>query len=188
MRRHEKERNQTRTRLYGHSNSEDQNFDRDFSLNEIPDSEWNRTEDHFSTRRNPRGGDDLFRNNEYYTNESDQNERKNAMLGFGNANKSAQWSGYERTGHYGKGPKGYKRTDDRVKENVSEALYSDPNVDATDIEVEVKDGTVILKGSVESRQIKRAAEDCVDHLSGVEDVRNELTIKKSTSPSSGIPQ
>ena len=50
---------------------------------------------------------------------------------------------------YGKGPKGYRRTDDRVKEDVSESLYRDPDVDATDIEVEVKDGTVILKGSGE---------------------------------------
>ena len=179
MRRHEKERNQTRTRLYGHLNPEDQNF---------PDEDRDAYRSGMSSNyQRPRGGDDLFRNNDYYTNEFDHSERKNARLGFGSANKSIEWTGYEGTGHYGKGPKGYKRTDDRIKEDVSEALYSDPNVDASDIDVEVKDGTVILKGSVESRQIKRAAEDCVDHLSGVEDIRNELIIKKSTSPSSGIP-
>lgn len=204
MRRHEQKRNQTSTRSYGYGNSGDQSFDCDYSRNDIPDSDWSRDGGHNTGYRfqdedrdgsnemnrrsddynRPRGGDDLFRSNDYYTKESDLRERKNARLGLGSSNHSARWTGSEGTGHYGKGPKGYRRSDDRVKEDVSEALYRDQNIDATDIEVEVKEGTVILKGSVESRQIKRDAENCVDHLTGVEDVRNELTIKKSEPSSS----
>lgn len=203
MRRHEQKRNQTPTRAFSHAGSGDQSFDRDYSRNDVPDSDRHRSENNQSTYYlsqnedrdgsnskthtydypRPRGGDDLFRNNDNYTEESDQRDRKNARLGLGRMNYSARWTGHEGTGHYGKGPKGYRRSDDRVKEDVSEALYCDQHIDASDIEIDVKDGTVFLRGIVESRQIKRAAEDCVDHLTGVEDVRNELTLKKE-DPSS----
>lgn len=193
MSRHEQERNQTRTRGFGFANSEDRFADPDYSRNDLPNSDWDRArfrpldedrgellrsgQNTYEYRR-PKGGDDLFRNNEYYTRDSDKEERKNARLGLGSANHSAPWIGREGTGHFGKGPKGYRRSDNRVKEEVSEALYCDPNIDATEIEVEVKDGTVFLRGSVESRLMKRTAEDCIDHLIGVEDVRNEMTITK----------
>lgn len=198
MRRHEEERNQTRTRMFGHTNSENQNFDGDYSRFDRPDSDWYRIENPRGSRQpyqeedrdgrlgiqynndlRPRGGDDLFRNNDFYTDDFDRRQRQDARLGLGPANHFARWIGDEGTGHYGKGPKGYKRSDDRIKEDASEALYRDQNIDATDIEVQVKDGTVILKGSVDCRKTKREAEHCVDELIGVEDVRNELTIKKS---------
>src|SRR5665647_58875 len=78
--------------------------------------------------------------------------------------------------HYGKGPKGWQRSDDRVREEVCEALYLSPIVDASEIEVSVKDGVVSLRGSVESRSTKREAERCVEHLHGVLDVSNELPV------------
>lgn len=80
--------------------------------------------------------------------------------------------------HSGKGPKGYKRSDDRIKEEVCEALSRSPQVDASEIEVSVQEGTVTLSGIVDSRAAKREAENCIEHLSGVEDVHNEIRIKK----------
>ena len=79
--------------------------------------------------------------------------------------------------HYGKGPKGWKYSDEKIKEMVNEALYRDYFVDATDIEVEVKDGCVQLKGSIVSREAKKEAERCVESVDGVMDVLNQLTIK-----------
>jgi len=76
--------------------------------------------------------------------------------------------------HRGKGPKGYKRSDARICEDVCEALSAHPEIDASDMEVEVKDGVVIFTGSVESRLVKRMAEDLIEHIPGVRDVRNEL--------------
>lgn len=81
-------------------------------------------------------------------------------------------------GHFGKGPKGFKRTDEKIKEDVEEALFRSYDVDATHIEVKVKDGCVYLSGQVDSRQTKRLAEDAVDGVTGVLDVVNELTFKK----------
>jgi hypothetical protein len=78
----------------------------------------------------------------------------------------------------GVGPKNYKRTDEMIKENVSETLYRSTAVDASDIEVFVTHGTVTLKGSVFSRDQKKMAGYAIEHLAGVKDVFNELRVKK----------
>ncbi len=89
----------------------------------------------------------------------------------------------QRGGFFGKGPKGYKRSDDRIKEEVCEALYRNYRVDASDIEVEVKEGIVTMSGSVDSRATKRSAEECVEHLSGVIDVHNRIRIADNANVS-----
>ncbi len=81
--------------------------------------------------------------------------------------------------HRGKGPRGYTRSDDRIREDASDKLSDDPMVDASDIEVTVENGEVTLSGEVSSRQAKRQAEDCVDHVAGVRHVQNNLRVKAS---------
>lgn len=78
--------------------------------------------------------------------------------------------------HYGKGPKGWPPSE-VIKQKVSVALYLSPEVDASEIEVNVENGCVILSGSVKNRDQKRAAEHCIEFLPGVEDVMNKLVIK-----------
>ena len=51
-----------------------------------------------------------------------------------------------------RGPKGYKRSDERIQEDVNDRLADDPYVDASDIEVSVSGGEVNLSGTVEDRQ------------------------------------
>lgn len=82
--------------------------------------------------------------------------------------------------HRGKGPKGYKRTDSRILEDVSDALYRCYEVDASQIEVSVVEGCVHLDGSVDSRLSKKIAEMTVDQIPGVMDVKNDLKIIKPT--------
>ncbi len=77
----------------------------------------------------------------------------------------------------GRGPKGYRRSDDMIKDDASEALYRHSEVDASFIEVFVKNGFVTLKGTVENRAQKKLAEAAVDNLAGVEDIYNELSIQ-----------
>lgn len=86
--------------------------------------------------------------------------------------------------HFGKGPKGYRRSDERIKEEVCEMLSRDERIDASDIEVDVDDACVILNGFVENRNMRHEAERLVESISGVEDVRNDIKIKKPASPSS----
>ena len=53
-----------------------------------------------------------------------------------------------------------------------------PDVDASQIEVSVEGDVVFLRGRVYDRGQKRAAEDVVETVSGVRDVRNELDVEK----------
>jgi osmotically-inducible protein OsmY len=78
--------------------------------------------------------------------------------------------------HFGKGPVGFQRSDERIRELVCEALTDDDEVDATRIEVTVKGGEVTLTGAIEDRRMKRLAEDCVEAVPGVKDVHNQLRI------------
>lgn len=79
--------------------------------------------------------------------------------------------------HAGKGPKGWQRSDDRLKEEISEALARHPDIDASEIEVQVKNGEVTLAGSVCDRDQKRQAEDAVEQVFGANEVQNQLRVK-----------
>src|SRR5215212_4361151 len=80
--------------------------------------------------------------------------------------------------HRGRGPKGYTRSDDRIREDVSDRLTDDPRVDASEIEVSVSGGEVTLSGTVDSRQAKRRAEDIAERVSGVRHVQNNLRVQR----------
>lgn len=80
----------------------------------------------------------------------------------------------------GKGPRNYRRSDARIAEDINDDLMINEDVDATDIEVNVKEGVITLTGSVGSRQEKVKAEAIADSVAGVIDVRNELAIAKQT--------
>jgi hypothetical protein len=79
----------------------------------------------------------------------------------------------------GRGPKGYQRSDERLREDICERLTDDPFIDASEVEVEVKDREVTLSGYVTSRGLRRRAEDLAEMASGVGYVQNNLRVKSS---------
>lgn len=79
--------------------------------------------------------------------------------------------------HRGRGPKSYRRSDDRIHDDVNDRLTDDPFLDATHIDVGVADGEITLSGTVTSRADKRRAEDLADHVSGVKHVQNNLRLE-----------
>jgi osmotically-inducible protein OsmY len=79
--------------------------------------------------------------------------------------------------HAGKGPKGYTRSDERIRDDVCDCLTIDSHVDASGIEVEVRNGEVSLTGTVPGGAAKRRAEALAENCSGVRNVRNELEIQ-----------
>lgn len=81
--------------------------------------------------------------------------------------------------HRGRGPAGYTRSDERIREDANDRLTDDWRVDARQITVTVTDGEVTLAGTVASRQEKHRAEECVEHLSGVKHVQNNLRVQLS---------
>lgn len=80
----------------------------------------------------------------------------------------------------GRGPRGYKRSDERIGEDIHERLTDDPMLDAGAITVEVNEGQVTLSGQVEQRWLKHHAEDLVDACSGVRGIRNDLRVASPT--------
>jgi len=131
---------------------------------------------------------------------SGNSDFNNAMLSEGGRSyPSATTSGFNsdtnsqfdnrsqtRTGRFsGVGPKDYKRSDERIQEEVCERLCHDSSIDASNIDVSVKDGLVTLAGSVEDRNTKRMAEACVEELSGVKDVTNNIRVHNTRQNSNG---
>ena len=82
--------------------------------------------------------------------------------------------------HRGKGPKGYSRSDDRIKEDINDRLSDDVFIDASEIEVTVTQGEVTLSGTVDTRSAKRRAEDIADGVSGVRNVENRIRLASSS--------
>lgn len=76
----------------------------------------------------------------------------------------------------GRGPKGWKLTDEKLREKVSEVLLHSHDVDPTNLEVVVEDRVIYLRGSIPSKGMKRVAEDLVGSIPGVEDVFTELKV------------
>jgi len=87
-----------------------------------------------------------------------------------------QWGQEEYGAHRGRGPRGYKRSDDRIREEVCDCLTDDDRLDATHIEVAVKDGEVTLSGFTTSREDKRWAESLAERISGVREVQNSIRL------------
>ena len=76
----------------------------------------------------------------------------------------------------GRGPKGYRRSDERIKEDVNDRL-SEGYLDASDVEVAVQNAEVTLTGTVNSRMDKRRAEDIAEAVSGVTHDEHRLRLK-----------
>jgi osmotically-inducible protein OsmY len=79
-------------------------------------------------------------------------------------------------GYRGRGPRNYARSDERIREDACDRLSDDWHVDASNIDVSVNDGEVTLDGTVASREQKRRAEQCVEDLSGIRHVQNNLRV------------
>ncbi|MGY0797931.1 BON domain-containing protein [Lysobacter sp. A286] len=89
----------------------------------------------------------------------------------------ADYRGPQRRSYSGMGPKNYVRSDSRINEDLCERLSRDHDVDASDIEVKVVDGTATLDGTVAQRWMKHRAEDLADGCSGVRHVENRIRVR-----------
>lgn len=101
---------------------------------------------------------------------------RSASGGYGSYAESGAMPSYR-----GRGPKNYTRSDERIQEDLCERLTHDERIDARSIEIQVRDGVVVLTGSVEQRWMKYAAEDIAEHIGGVKDIQNQLAVKPNTA-------
>jgi hypothetical protein len=80
----------------------------------------------------------------------------------------------------GIGPKGYVRSDERLKDDICERLTGHPDIDASDISVDVRQGVVSLTGTVNHRLAKHEVEDLVDNVIGVKQIENHILVRPRT--------
>lgn len=131
--------------------------------------------------------EDRYRSSRY-----DRDDRRERSWWDRTADEISSWFGDEDaerrrrmdkvSGPYrGKGPKGYSRSDERIKEDINDRLSDDPYIDASDIEVKVANGEVTLSGHTNSKEAKRRAEDIAESISGVREVENHVKVSRTTA-------
>ena len=70
------------------------------------------------------------------------------------------------------------RSDDYINDSVRQRLAADALVKGGNIEVDVKDGIVTLKGKVQEAKQKDKAERLAKKIGGVKSVVNNITVEK----------
>ena len=71
-----------------------------------------------------------------------------------------------------------RRPDAALVQELQEILSNDPELDATEIEVEVQGGAVTLRGVVDSSDARLLAEELVESVTGVHEVHNNLKVSR----------
>jgi len=105
-----------------------------------------------------------------------------ARGGYGIRETERSDENQQRPGNFaGRGPKNYKRSDERISEDIHRRLTEHPKLDATDIEVQVHSGVATLSGTVDDRHARWAAEDAVREIHGVTEVNNNVRVRQDRS-------
>ncbi len=94
--------------------------------------------------------------------DGDQEERSRNLVRFGEEawqEKAESWSQGE---------------DEKILQELWEALSAETLIDCSEMEVAVDHGRVYLKGKVFDRQQKIEVQRCVEKIKGVKDIMNDL--------------
>lgn len=100
------------------------------------------------------------------------------------SSQARAWTGQERRqeprdGIAGEGGARLRRKpDESLAQEIHEILISDPELDATDVEVVVEGGAVTLSGEVEHPDAKLLAEELTESVAGVRLVHNRLVVRR----------
>jgi osmotically-inducible protein OsmY len=125
-----------------------------------------------------------------FSRDADQDRWRSDQQGYRGAYDVPSRMGYAETWQVpgpftGRGPRGYQRSDERIKEDINDRLTMHGRVDASEIDVQVANREVTLTGSVSNREAKRMAEDVAESVQGVSEVHNQLRVRQSQQPAQG---
>lgn len=90
----------------------------------------------------------------------------------------------ERRANGNRGPKGYTRSDERIREDLCDRLMQLHDIDPTDVEIKVQNGEISLTGTVRNRMEKYRVEDMADSIAGAKEVNNQLRVKRQSESDS----
>jgi osmotically-inducible protein OsmY len=83
-------------------------------------------------------------------------------------------------------PRNVNVSDGEIESAIESALLYDARVISTDVNVAAADGTVVLRGRVDSLQAKRAAEQDARHTVGVTTVENRIKVRPTVVASDAV--
>jgi hypothetical protein len=140
-------------------------------------SDWQRSDRQRSDWQ--RGGSDWQRG-------GDSQRDQDRQRAFQTQPYDTTWSYYEfwltPGPHSGRGPQGYQRNAERLREDVCDRLEAHGQIDASQIQVQANEqGEITLTGAVSSRHEKRLADDIAESVRGVKDVHNQLKVRREGS-------
>lgn len=163
-------------------NNNNNNYNRnyDFNRSNYRNDNWrNNNNDTYNNRYRNEGWRDNYRNEDRDWWDRTKDEVA-SWFGDDEAQRRRDRDEREQGKYRGKGPKNYTRSQERIKEDVSDKLSDDSFIDASNIEVEVNGNEVTLTGQVDSRYSKHRAEDLAEDVTGVAHVQNNLRVKETT--------
>lgn len=76
------------------------------------------------------------------------------------------------------GPRGYTRTDERIRDEICERLTFTSGIDVREVSIDVDKGKVTLGGTVQTRGQKYDIEDLADNTFGVTEVENNIRVQR----------
>jgi osmotically-inducible protein OsmY len=91
---------------------------------------------------------------------------------------------WERGPYAGLAPKGYSRSDERIREEICDVLTRRQDIDPSRLTVSVADGEVTLEGKVQDLDTRRIVDDIASRCVGVQQVHNQLRIERVNGGSS----
>ena len=84
---------------------------------------------------------------------------------------------------YRRGPKGFRRSDERILDDIATRLMSRDDIDSSEVTLEVKDAKAKLGGTVPERWMRYAVDDIAESVMGVEDVENNVRVQRTPDTS-----
>lgn len=114
-------------------------------------------------------------------------QRHQRYAGPGSGQERYQRGEPGRAGAY-TSPRGYTRTDERIRDDLCERLAYAGRINIRDVEVNVAAGVVHLSGTVQDRGQKYDIEEIAEAVFGVRDVENHIRVARPGPAFSGGTQ
>jgi BON domain len=89
---------------------------------------------------------------------------------------------------YRPGPKGFRRSDERIQDEIATRLMSRDDIDSSEVVLQVKDARVTLEGTVPERWMRFAIDDVAESVMGVEEVENNVRVQRTADTNTARAQ
>lgn len=84
-----------------------------------------------------------------------------------------------RQGRQGRSPSSYERSDERIRGEIWDRLRGQKDIDVSDTDCNVTEGTVVLSGTVSGRREGHLVEELAASIWGVTGVRSNLRVRSA---------